>query len=380
MRRQEVESLERPYSDSTPLAERFADALGLTLPCVRRLHGGVFGDFDDAAGGVGWWAPHPGTSRRILISDHLLACIEGLETNLIEARLHLMELRDFRDREDQLIAHAVRHDHNGVPSIRMPERVRPLDDLSGHMIALHVAGFLRGIGSALDCLGATIVGVLALPASILRADLSTATRVLERVGNADANSGKLQTQFAADLSGFIAAAGPQGWLSWATDYRNMLVHRGRRLQLSRLERRGAIIYAADGRPVMLARSVMQLAQDPGLSDVEAFVSTATRSPVVTEDAATTLDGVMASTLTLSESTAEALVQVWTKRRANPSLLLQPKAQWVNGRSSLSTGFSGYQPGTVPFNVDTLVSNPTLVRRMRAAALEASALSRWSGFD
>jgi hypothetical protein len=91
MRREDIEKLGVPYPESGVLDERFGNALGVTPSAVRELQREVFGDFDEKVGGVGWWAPHPGTSRRILISDHLLQCIASIETNLVEARLHLLE-------------------------------------------------------------------------------------------------------------------------------------------------------------------------------------------------------------------------------------------------------------------------------------------------
>src|SRR5207245_10122775 len=47
------------------------------------------------------------TSRRILISDHLYNCVRSVESNLIEARLHLIEAIDFWERESDFHARAV---------------------------------------------------------------------------------------------------------------------------------------------------------------------------------------------------------------------------------------------------------------------------------
>jgi hypothetical protein len=380
VRKEEKEKLQQPYPEAIPIPERFADALGVVLPAVRELQREVFADFDDTANGVGWWAPHPGASRRILISDHLLTCIVGIKTNLVEARLHLMELRDFDEQVDGIIAHAVKHDREGRPSVRMPPRAKAADDLPDHMAALHIAGFFRAVGSALDCLGAAIIGVLALPTPLLKADIDKAIGALDKVKISINSGDQVQVAFRTDLAKLIGAAGPPGWLPWATDYRNMLVHRGRRLQLLQLEPRGAALYAADGTPVMLARAVRQLAQDPGLSDVEALLSTTTNAPVLTEDARTTLDGLMASALSLSEVVSTSLVDVWRKRRAMPSLLKQPNEQWRDGRSSATRGFAGYKPGSVPFRVDALVSDETFARRLQSAAINDVARKKWDKFD
>lgn len=116
MRQADCDRLREPYPPATPIPERFANAIGVKATAVRELGREVFADFDETGFGIGWWAPHPGTSRRILISDHLLQCIAGVETNLVEPRLHLMELRDYDDQEDAIIAHAVKHDRQGHPT------------------------------------------------------------------------------------------------------------------------------------------------------------------------------------------------------------------------------------------------------------------------
>jgi hypothetical protein len=87
MRREDEEKLQKPYPEATPIPERFADSLRVVLPGVRELQQEVSADLDERKFGVGWWAPYPGTSRRILISDHLLLCVGTIETNLVEAQL-----------------------------------------------------------------------------------------------------------------------------------------------------------------------------------------------------------------------------------------------------------------------------------------------------
>src|SRR5260221_1515847 len=75
MRRTDRERRARPYgmpSDSPTPGP--ANALGVDAPQLQRLEDEIFADF--SAGppfGIGWWVPGPGTTRRILISDHLFA-------------------------------------------------------------------------------------------------------------------------------------------------------------------------------------------------------------------------------------------------------------------------------------------------------------------
>ncbi len=181
MRRSDFEKMSGPYDSDHPSSDRFADALGVAVKTSQELRQEIIGDLDSKLHGVGWWAPHPGTSRRILISDHLLLTLAGIETNLAEAKLHLLELLEQDDEEDHIVANAIRHERDGKWSIKMPKRERPQAELPLKLAALHISGFFRAVGSALDCLGAAIVGVVALPVSILRADVDRAQNAFDKL-------------------------------------------------------------------------------------------------------------------------------------------------------------------------------------------------------
>lgn len=103
-------------------------------------------------------------------------------------------------------------------------------------------------------------------------------------------------------------------------------------------------------------------------------------PVLTETAATTLLGVLQSTLRLPAKGGVFLLNLWRTRRATPALLFQPREQWPDGRSSATAGFRGYAPDSVPYNPTQLRSDQVLIRRMTAASLDDAKRGAWSGFD
>jgi hypothetical protein len=129
MKRDDLEQLRKPYDPAALTDDRFAVALGVDCSVIRILFNEIFQDLDEEHYGVGWWAPHPGTSRRILISDYLLQCVESVGTNLIEARLHLMETSDWEQQESDFIANAAKRDEGGRISIQLPPRTTAIDDL-----------------------------------------------------------------------------------------------------------------------------------------------------------------------------------------------------------------------------------------------------------
>lgn len=350
-------------------------ALGIYAPNWETLRQEILADL--TAGppyGIGWWAPHPGTSRRILISDQLYACTCSVLENLAEAALHKLEFLEWADHDSDLHANAVTR-ADGALVAQLPVPKTAMDVLTPKMTRLHLTGALRALSAALDCLAGTTIGVVALPMSILRADFQKLRR---RSGNSD-QSHLIQREFAATLEQLIDESGPQGWIEWVLTFRNMLVHRGRRTEMVQLLPRLPVVYGPDGQPVPRMRVVTQLPSDPDRSDIEVLLD-ASVAPVLTEPAERTLSGVLQSTLNMIERIGERLLHVWRTRRADPETLPQPTEQWRNGVSSRSGGFSGYASGSCPYEPSVLVSDPIAFKRMKAAALDDAARPLWTGFE
>jgi len=144
---------------------RLPTALDAALPTILELRDEIFRDLDDRVFGVGWWAPHPGISRRILISDYLCEATLSIQKNVTEAALHLLELLDFTEQENSFMADAVVRTPRGI-AVATPPAISAKDELPVVMSDLHSAGFFRAAVGALDCLGASIVGITALPIPI----------------------------------------------------------------------------------------------------------------------------------------------------------------------------------------------------------------------
>lgn len=383
MRKEDLLKLETAYARELGdgADDRFADAMEVPVPRLRELADEILADFDEATFGVGWWAGNKrlGESRRILISDHLRECAVSVQTNLVEAKLHVLEFADAVERESHFRREAVKINKGGhVTDVRAPPRVKPADDLAERLIALHAAGFARAIGSALDCLAGTIVGVVGLKTSLLKADLGP--RFKETLQKLDANDGPgtaMQAEFARAFEDRIAAAGPEGWIDWVVDFRNMLVHRGRRLQLASIEPRGRVIFDSRENPIVLVKSTPQLPRDPARSDVEVLLSDA--KPVLEESAEVTMRGSLTSSVALVEATSVDLASVWRARRKAPDLIEQPREQWKDGAAVPSSPFVGYDAGKMPFDPKQMNAHSVVLRRLRSAALVDELRPRWKDF-
>jgi hypothetical protein len=350
----------------------------MDLPHGTALEDEILADFTEQAPyGIGWWAPGPGTSRRILIADQLYCCMTSVTSNMTEAALHWLEFLDAAERDSARFADAVQIE-NGRPTIVPPRPYSPLDQLAPDLVRVHYAGIVRALSSALDCLAGVVIGVAALPINILRADFDKARAKLKKI--APSNDGeKMQAQFAAMLEAGIADAGPAGWLEWTLDFRNMLVHRGRRFEYGQYVPRSPALYGANAQRLLRARRVAHLPRDPGRSDVEVLID-APWTLVLTEESERTLEGLIASTKALLETTARHLLGLWRWRRDHPASLPQPAAQWRHGRSTLSTGFKGYAPGTLQVEPGMAMVHPVAAHRIHAAALDDSTRHQWATFD
>ncbi len=236
------------------------------------------------------------------------------------------------------------------------------------MPRLHVAGVVRAFASALDCAAGAIVGVVALPMSILKADFRKVRKHLNKSSMAPKRAAKIQTEFGGRLEDLIAAAGPEGWLDWTLDFRNMLVHRGRRLEHGQFVPRMPFLYGHDAQPLVRIRKVTHLPRDPARSDVEVSLDPL-HTLVLSEDVEQTLTGLLTSTMTLIDMIGRELCEVWNWRRENPRSPCQPKEQWPNGRSIASSTFLGYAPGTFELDPSMAVVHPEVAHRFRSAALD-----------
>lgn len=380
MRAADLARLNELYPEAIEPTEADARAaIGVKQPHWASLESEIFADFiEQQPYGIGWWAPGPGTSRRILIADHLSCCLASVAGNMTEASLHWLEYLDASDRDSARLASAVKMLPSG-PFIDPPRPRCPSEQLAPDFVRMHQAGLIRGIASALDCLAGVIIGVAALPQSILKADFKQARAVLARVNGTASAGAKAQADFAAQLEAAIASAGPLGWLDWTLDLRNMLVHRGHRIELGQYLPITPVLLGPDGNPAPRARRVSHLPRDPGRSDIEVFVDTPW-SMVLHEEGRQTLRGVMNSTSLLLEAGARRLLDLWRWRRAHPGDLRQPADQWKNGPSKQSTGFNGYAPGSLPLEPSMGMMHPATARRFHAAALDDASRPQWATFD
>lgn len=71
----------------------FPKALGIDISKILELQRAIFADLSPAPGGIFWWPENMDLARRVRIADYLFRVTASISTNLIEAQLHLIEVR-----------------------------------------------------------------------------------------------------------------------------------------------------------------------------------------------------------------------------------------------------------------------------------------------
>jgi hypothetical protein len=368
--------LQPPYTaqEMTDPTNGFLQRIGVQVQAVCDLEAEIVADLDETNFGIGWWNG-VSTQRRILTSDQLVISVRSVATGLRDARLHHLEARaGWAGFADRFWASGP----GPNPQILIAHPESPVEDLPRTLAELHVAGFFRAVGSTLDCLGATIVGVLGLPLRILTTGFGEVLRYLNQVALLPA----IPPEHLAFLGFFqqaMAAAGPVGWTQWALDMRNMLVHRGRRLEPVFIAPIAAGLLVPHGDRLRVQHL---LPVDPSRQEIE--VLREGNSPFdgdLREHADETLTGIFGSLVQLTQAGAANMLDVWRQRRANPQALPQPlDKQWPNLASSPATGFVGYQPNTAQLPPGGQVMlGPTDTRRLQAGALLDPDRPKWAVF-
>ena len=365
MRQEEITKLSEPYTDPREdVDRRFDSAIGADVPSAIKLFNEISGDLDTQSYGISWWQNVP-VQERILISDYLYQCADGIEKNLGEAKLHYLEWLDVRDKQNNRIADGIKFHPNGEPYFKHPPSHAPIDDIINRLEGLHLCGFFRAIGSSLDCLGAVIIGVLGLNTSLRHSSIHIAERTLLDIKPFSTPGTVLQIEFKDFFEDVKKSSGPEDWLEWADQYRNMFVHRGRRLTHNQVHPREPRLFDPQGNWIPRATSTLHLAKYPDKSEAEALVKL---DMILAEDADETFTGLFKSTRELEETICSRLLSIWEKRRKNPSLIEQPHTQWIKKRLR-RCNFSGYNKNAEPLDLDTMTGHPVMFNRMLAASAD-----------
>ena len=206
----------------------------------------------------------------ILVSDYLIDALHGVESNLGRPRAPLSRASRRMGARGGLREGCNDGWRRWLPVVKLPPRLRPIDDLIHRLVDLHTSGVFRAIGSTLDCLASVVIGVAGIETNILRGDWATLIdRALPALKEDGRPGRKLQLELRDEIARLLTL-GQREWDRWSSDFRNMLVHRGPRMTLSTLRPDNNEV-DAEGHRIIRTHTIHQLTRDPELSEMEAFV-------------------------------------------------------------------------------------------------------------
>jgi hypothetical protein len=154
-------------------------------------------------------------------------------------------------------------------------------------------------------------------------------------------------------------------------YRNMFVHRGRRVIYNQIKPRDVLLLDHMEQIIPRSTSSLHMATHPDKSDAEALIR---NKIVLNEDADVTFNGIFGSCRDVLDVVSERLVSIWKERRAAPTLILQPASQWSG--SFRPCQFTGYTPNAEPLGADMMIGHPVLRHRMLSASVDDAHRGLW----
>lgn len=227
---------------------------------------------------------------------------------------------------------------------------------------VHLAGYFRAVGTALDLLAGLVVGIGALETSLRRASWTSTRKHLKK----ERNRPVAET---LELEEIVGSSGPEDWDAWAVGMRNSIVHRPKRMTWIHLRT-----------PLQKGpNSTIYLTGSPGLSEVEDMrVHRSGEGALLHEDADQTLAGIYTSLWSVVELLVPRLTQLWDDRRSGTLQITQPPSQWDDELPEMPS-FRGYAKSSKPMGKDVgeVMMNPAQGRRFRAAGLMDDQRDRWS---
>jgi hypothetical protein len=321
-----------------------ATGLGITWPHLRNLADMMALDYRDDTWGFPQLQDLSQVEQRAAASDQIISAADAVLTNLIEART---AEADFQDRAK-----------SGVTYLD-----DDIDDETRQDLA--VIDFFRAFGSTLDCLAALVIGTVRLPVAIHGASMAHIIGGLDPAKASTPNQAALWSGY-RQLLDRQRAGPPDGWLDWALQYRNALLHRPRQINLHLPRKRNTNLWLPQWVAQAQLRFDLYLRSRPWLPELQhlAEPNANVADLFLHEPATQTLRGLMEHLNGFVEATAEWLREPWIKLKTGGLALPSQVPRWGPVKEP-TIGFGGFAPRAVVLP-DTVVGNPRTVVRFALA--------------
>lgn len=296
---------------------------------------------------------------RALISDEVCQAVQAIGTNLMETRLHEKDL-------STLVGSGMPLAGTGSPASDYEATAR---------VDQHLAGFFRALGSTADCLAAAAIGVLLAPRDIRRASHLDLLALDDPRADATPDQRGAWQEIQTSVNEH-RSRDPTGWLDWAIEARNAIVHRARQLSMllpgQATDDRAPIHVVADNPydvATAISRGVPHLRRRPWLGDLSDLGASARIEDIwLLEPAIVTLMGMREHLNDLVEDIAGKLLAHWQEISAGGLRLLSGPARSRRSEDlpeSLRARFSGFAP-PIPLKITFGAFHPHVATRIELA--------------
>ncbi len=326
---------------------------GVEVPCHKTLTDVLKAEFDPVQWGYAQLSDLGDEDLRAVTSDQILTTADAVSDNLMEAQLHSEELKDLFDQ------------------LRYPNANTVVNEtLRSFQLNMHVAGFFRAIGSALDCLAAYSIGTLRLPYSITKAAFNN-LRFCKPPKSHSVQQQNAWESFFHTINRHIGSQ-PDGWLDWTLGMRNMSIHRARQSHYLTPEAKhpdepSLAVVGKDSQALVLEKLkfMAHLPTRPTLPEMQALITRKGMTSLwLGESCDVTTSGILQLTTGMIEDVAQLLSEKWAEAAPSPRSYPSP-SNWKLDSSApdMFKGITGSEP---ELSIDEIRTSSVLSMRVQLA--------------
>lgn len=334
--------------------------LGTHAPELEQLWDRLVDDYTVEGWGLAHFAAMSDDEQRAVSSDLVLSAVEGIQVNLRELAMSASDVERY----------------SGPNGTTLPGPTTTLEEYLDHK-RLHraVTESVRAFGSTLDCLAAVTIGLLGLPSSLQAASGAALLTFPQLPDGAPKNQQALRRR--AQMSFERMAEAPPGWLAWALELRNAVVHRGHLTQVM-LQRPSDALTRLHVRtnvpPQYLVRVEPHLRGRPWQPDMLTLSGPGSAADALIwlpEPAAVTVSEIQARAVTLVRVMCEELGDALSDEHVG---LLVPEKQWrlerdpakPKAQTERAARFTGFDPSYPMPPLGQMRVHPKSVPRLQLA--------------
>lgn len=369
------------------MVSEYREAVDEAVSAAAILKTEVAADLDPDQGGIGWWNGHIGWKESALLGEYLLSSCEGVGTSLVQASLATQQYKQTEYAQNHELVRRW-----GA----LAEAHRPQEEFIGALEALGKKGRERedllqtwsqhgllSLSQALDRLAAVVAIVAGIKVDVLKSvDWGAVEKLADRALKNGAHAGLRQGTFAEvgtpgrelqnSLLQLVKAwpeHGPPDWLPWLTKSRNTATHRAPRFRLY------LMLAGRQGRSEGYVRPFYR---QPDWADTEVMARSSQdgiAGMLLPQAPTDVMTGLRDSTVDLTTSILRQAMELWKRRREDPSLIIQPGSMWpdLDARSALEFPGYGKPAKTIAREI---AMRPDQTRRLQAARLMDDRVHLW----